>query len=226
VLGLALAQSAVVIVDYFFGKFFQDITFHASHDEWHHFVMQLVKSFSLVVGKEEFIFFESGQIDLKQLLVVLFEEIFGVEIPGHEEVEEAPKLNQPILDGRSCQYKPMQSFELFNGFEFQCFYIFDQMPLIQNQKLHIDLLEHALILLNDTVSCDEEDWVVRFLLLQDLWEFLLVVDHEYLANGVLEVLAVLEGPMLHQSVRTDDQTVQVILLLPQLHRLLVLVLNH
>lgn len=100
------------------------------------------------------------------------------------------------------------------------------MPLIQNQKLHIDLLEHALILLNDAVSCDEEDWVVRFLLLQDLWEFLLVVDHEYLANGVLEVLAVLEGPMLHQSVRTDDQTVQVILLLPQLHRLLVLVLNN
>lgn len=210
VLGLAFAQRAVVVVDDFFREFFEDVALHAPHDEGHHFIVQFFKGLALVIREEEFVFLESGQVDFEEFFVVFFEEFFGVEIAGHEEVEEAPEFYEAVLDGSASEDETVQSFQLLDGFEFESFDVFDEMSFVQDQELHIDFFKNALVLLHDAVASDEDNGVVRLLPLLHLSELLLVVNHEDLADRVLKVLTIFERPMLHQRVRTNDQTVQVV----------------
>jgi hypothetical protein len=79
---------------------------------------------------------------------VFFKQIFAVEISRHQEIEQSPQFDQPVLDRGSSEDKPMQPPESFDGFELQGFDIFNQMALIQDDELQVDGVEYGIVLLD------------------------------------------------------------------------------
>jgi hypothetical protein len=61
--------------------------------------MQFLECFALSLGKKQLVLVEGGEVDFEQSFVVLFKDVFRVEVAWHEEVEESPQLNESVLDG-------------------------------------------------------------------------------------------------------------------------------
>lgn len=70
---------------------------------------------------------------------MFFKLFLAVKIPRHEKIEETPKLYKSILNGGSSQNETMQSIQFLDCLELKSFYIFYQVPLVQNNELQVDL---------------------------------------------------------------------------------------
>ena len=139
VVNLGATQLAVMVIDNFLRNLLENLTLHSPHHEWHHFEVQFFKGSPLLVGEEKLILSKSCEIHLEQFLIVFFKLFLGVEIPRHEKIEETPELYKSVLNGGSSQDKTVQSIQPLDCLELQSFYIFYQVPLIQNYKLQVDL---------------------------------------------------------------------------------------
>jgi hypothetical protein len=69
--------------------------------------MQFLECFALSLGEEQFVLVEGGEVDFEQSFVVLFKDIFRVEVAWHEEVEESPQLDESVLDGGAGEDESM-----------------------------------------------------------------------------------------------------------------------
>jgi hypothetical protein len=85
------------------------------------------------------------------------------------------------------------------------------MALIEYNELQVHLVEDGVSSFDDAVASDKEDGSISLLcLLENFWELLLVIDDEDVTARIWEIFFVFVGPMLHESVRANDQTVKVV----------------
>jgi hypothetical protein len=115
--------------------------------------VKFLENMFLSLSKHELILLKSGQINLKQLIIMLPKQLLTVQIPGHKKIKQAPQLFQSVLDGGAREDKAMTGLQTLYGFEFVGFYVFYYVALVQDYEFEVQGAERLDLLLYYGVVC-------------------------------------------------------------------------